>query len=648
MPSDKLFIDLITETKKSVKNLLKYTAGVAALIITVKKFITIAKKLEQAYFVQERAETKLSAAIQITGKSAEISLSKMKKLASGLQDVAKVGDEVTLSAMAMVQQLANLNERELTEITPLILDFAKGMRIDVVTAATLVGKTIGSTTNALTRYGIEIDTSADKTDKIAELITVMDNKFGGLAEQMGKTTEGIDIGLKNSLGDLREEMGRVIAEGTTGFKMWLTGVVTNLAEASKQAGLLTASFKDFAFIGGTSERQLAQFDSRIEQLTASISELNTVQEVGLRRARSEGVSGTTLRRLATEEAVVKRLSEQQAELRGIARARADVALQIAIQNREGEVEIARLAEVARKARVFAEEMERLNEAFMGTPEGKEFALLAAIQDFSEFTLLTNPQDIERVAIVIAHLRQEYEDLIKVTTELTDKEMRGFIIGTELPKDASATIDFMAKVRDRNDEINDSLIAQADIVAAAAMSWGDFTEIIEENAKAIDRNRAIAELAAEREQAAYVNMTQNIGGAFFDLWEAVNESSGKSAQERFRVAQSLALAEIAFNTAVAISKVFPNPLLMVGAGALGALQAGAVLAQAPPALGEGGIVTRPTLALIGEKGPERVTPLTGPNRGGDTFITHIHAGTILAERGLRAIIQDEQRRSRRVH
>jgi hypothetical protein len=33
------------------------------------------------------------------------------------------------------------------------------------------------------------------------------------------------------------------------------------------------------------------------------------------------------------------------------------------------------------------------------------------------------------------------------------------------------------------------------------------------------------------------------------------------------------------------------------------------------LANGGIVTSPTLAMIGERGPEAVIPLTGPNAGG---------------------------------
>ena len=47
------------------------------------------------------------------------------------------------------------------------------------------------------------------------------------------------------------------------------------------------------------------------------------------------------------------------------------------------------------------------------------------------------------------------------------------------------------------------------------------------------------------------------------------------------------------------------------------------------LAEGGIVNSPTLALIGERGPEAVIPLTGRNAGagmGDTNVTiHVNGG-----------------------
>jgi len=47
----------------------------------------------------------------------------------------------------------------------------------------------------------------------------------------------------------------------------------------------------------------------------------------------------------------------------------------------------------------------------------------------------------------------------------------------------------------------------------------------------------------------------------------------------------------------------------------------------PALAGGGIVRRPTLALVGERGPEAVVPLTGSGLGvsGSTYITDVYLG-----------------------
>ena len=52
---------------------------------------------------------------------------------------------------------------------------------------------------------------------------------------------------------------------------------------------------------------------------------------------------------------------------------------------------------------------------------------------------------------------------------------------------------------------------------------------------------------------------------------------------------------------------------------------------------GGIVTSPTFALIGERGPEAVIPL-GAGIGGDTFVFNI--GGVIAERDLISKIREE--------
>lgn len=63
----------------------------------------------------------------------------------------------------------------------------------------------------------------------------------------------------------------------------------------------------------------------------------------------------------------------------------------------------------------------------------------------------------------------------------------------------------------------------------------------------------------------------------------------------------------------------------------------------PMLAEGGIVTRPTLALIGEKGPEAVVPLDGSQTAGVTnFFTYNVQSPIPDEKGLVKLVTRSQR------
>lgn len=88
-------------------------------------------------------------------------------------------------------------------------------------------------------------------------------------------------------------------------------------------------------------------------------------------------------------------------------------------------------------------------------------------------------------------------------------------------------------------------------------------------------------------------------------------------QQFYTDKAMAIADVAISTALGSAKAlewgFPMGQIFAGIiGALGAVQAGAIIAQqppAPPAFAEGGIVTKPTMGLIAEAGyNEAVIPL----------------------------------------
>ena len=127
-------------------------------------------------------------------------------------------------------------------------------------------------------------------------------------------------------------------------------------------------------------------------------------------------------------------------------------------------------------------------------------------------------------------------------------------------------------------------------------------------------------------------------------EAKNEQllAEHAAQvQAFHFRRASALVDIAINTARAVVNALagiPPPFNIaaaIAAGVAGATQAVIVLAQQPPSppelLQHGGIVTRPTSAIIGEAGPEAVIPLDRLDTGGERIAVYVTVqGSVIAE------------------
>jgi hypothetical protein len=230
--------DLDKTVKKSSVSMLKAGAAIGAAVVAFRTLNKVMNDLQEAYFVQEQAEASFQAALRATGTEAEVSAQSIFDFASKLQEMTIYGDEAIISATSLLQSLAKLNEDGLKKLIPLMLDFSTGMKLDLNAAMSLVGKTLGSTTNALSRYGITIDMTLSKEEKLAQLTEELQNKFGGMAEAIGDTAYGSTVKLSNAIGDLKEQMGRSIAVGMKPFRQWLTNIfieATKVKEAINDA-----------------------------------------------------------------------------------------------------------------------------------------------------------------------------------------------------------------------------------------------------------------------------------------------------------------------------------------------------------------------------------------------------------------------------
>jgi hypothetical protein len=184
----------------------------AMAAVAVAALVKLGKDCFDSFLEAERATAKLTGAIAATGQAGKISVKAITDLASALQKTTTYADEATVSAAAMLQQLAGLTERGLKQALPVVQDLAAAMGMDLEAAATLVGKAIAGNTAGLTRYGIEVKEGATKSETFANVIEGLNDKFAGMAEQLGKTTGGQLVIFRNEIDDLKESIGALLAD----------------------------------------------------------------------------------------------------------------------------------------------------------------------------------------------------------------------------------------------------------------------------------------------------------------------------------------------------------------------------------------------------------------------------------------------------
>lgn len=151
---------------------------------------------------QERAENKLSTAI---GKRSDALLA----FASQQQQVTAFGDEETIQAMSLIGAYTD-NEKAISRLTKASMDLAVAKGMDLNSAVDLVSKSVFSSTNALSRYGVEIIGTQGSTQRLESATQALSDLYGGQAEKDADTYLGSMEQLGNSLGDLGEDIGVVV------------------------------------------------------------------------------------------------------------------------------------------------------------------------------------------------------------------------------------------------------------------------------------------------------------------------------------------------------------------------------------------------------------------------------------------------------
>ena len=206
-------------------------------------------KLINAYGQQQLAERKLQQALGFTSKA-------LLTQASALQQTTAFGDEAIIGVQALIGAFTK-DEEQIKSLTQTTLDLAAAKGMELTAAADLVSKSFGSSTNALSRYGIQVEGAVGSTERLENLTGNVAELFGGQAVAQADTMTGSIDQMKNALGDTAETMGALFSPA-----------VIKIAKA----------FSDAATSAGNFFRELRESDI----------------ETTIRRLEEMGVSGEAL------------------------------------------------------------------------------------------------------------------------------------------------------------------------------------------------------------------------------------------------------------------------------------------------------------------------------------------------------------------
>ncbi len=263
------------------------------------------KAMFEAAIKQEKAERKLEAQL---GKVNTALLNH----AAGLQKVTEFGDEAVIEVQSLIAAFTK-DEHQIKSLTEATLDLAAAKGMDLTSAADLVAKSFGSSTNSLSRYGIEVRGVVGSSERLESLTENISELFGGQAVASADTLGGSVQQMKNAFGDANEAVGKAFAPTL----QKLLPILTEAADAARE------------FILGATEDPLETAIRRLEELGINADEykkewleiqrLNIGQELGLDLKDIDSIQNEIVK-------TTKKLKDETVDVGGAVKEQADIVL----------------------------------------------------------------------------------------------------------------------------------------------------------------------------------------------------------------------------------------------------------------------------------------------------------------------------------
>lgn len=241
--------------KGTLGNLRQFKGALGALAVVgiAKGIKSFADDMRSAYLVQWQAEKNVNDALYSnmtargeSQKAIDDQVKAYKSLASQLQKVGVIGDEVTLSGMGIMTQMG-LTTDQVKTMTPLLQDLAvKQYGLNVSTDQfKQVSQSVATMVNmgklTLQGYGIQVTDverkqfkAMSQSERYTFIMNKLKNSVAGANEAMAQTAGGKLQQMNNALGDCEEQVGQLVNTIYGGFATMALPIIEDATGAFQE------------------------------------------------------------------------------------------------------------------------------------------------------------------------------------------------------------------------------------------------------------------------------------------------------------------------------------------------------------------------------------------------------------------------------
>jgi len=163
----------------------------------------------KAFIDAEKQLARVDAILRTSTGSFEENRKAVLAAASAAVKLGFDDEEAAESIARMFQRTGSLTEA--TKLNALAMDLARAKNIELSQASTLVGQVLSGNARVLKQFGIELDETKTPMEALVEL----QGKVAGQAEAFAGTTSGAIATFRQQVQNLQEELGALIASAVT-------------------------------------------------------------------------------------------------------------------------------------------------------------------------------------------------------------------------------------------------------------------------------------------------------------------------------------------------------------------------------------------------------------------------------------------------